>query len=448
MTVNVGLRWEYNAPTTDKYNHLATFDPTFPTSTPLPDLRISTTQTPNIYNSSKKEFSPRIGLAYTPFGPKTVFRGGYGLFWDVKLLNVILNSALTAPFLTGYSFSQSTNGQPNISLANPYGGTSGGPAIPSASWVENPFRDGYVQQWNFNMEHQLASSMGLRVGYVGSKGTHLDRAYDVNEPAPTASFTQALRKYPSYSSISVRSPSASSIYHALQASVEKRFSHGLSFLSGYTWSKSIDDASLWNGSVVDPTNFHLERGLSTFDTRHRFVTSYTYDLPYGEGRQFGAAAPKVVNLLLGGWQTNGIVTVQSGNPLDPSTGLQLSGTQTGTRPDVSCNPNNFSHDPAEWFNVSCFSDSFIGRYGTAGRNIIIGPPTRSWDFALLKRFGLGKETRYLQFRAELFNVLNHPNFDNPNVTETSSTFGKITSAGVQDTRASSRQIQFALRMVF
>jgi hypothetical protein len=448
LTLNVGLRWEYNAPTTDKYNHLATFDPTFPNSTPLPDLRISTPQTPNIYNASKKEFSPRFGLAWTPFGPKTVIRSGYGLYWDVKLLNVILNSALTAPFLTGYTFSQSTNGVPNISLANPYGGTSGGPAIPGASWVENPFRDGYVQQWNFNVQHQLTESMGMTVGYIGSKGTHLDRAYDVNEPAPTASFTQALRKYPSYSSINVRSASASSVYHALQVSLEKRFSHGLSFLSAYTWSKSIDDSSLWNGSVVAVTNFRLERGLSTFDARHRFVTSYTYDLPYGHGQQFGSSSSALLNTVLGGWQTNGIVSIQSGNPLDPSTGLQLSGTQTGTRPDVTCNPNNFSHDPAQWFNTSCFADNFIGRYGTAGRNIIIGPPTHSFDVALLKKFPLGKEERYLQFRSEFFNVFNHPNFDNPNVVETSSTFGKITSAGVQDPRASSRQIQFALRLVF
>jgi hypothetical protein len=371
-----------------------------------------------------------------------VIRTGYGLYWDVKLLNVILNSALTAPFLTGYSFSQSTNGIPNISLANPYGGTSGGPAIPGASWVENPFRDGYVQQWNVNIQHQLTESMGVTVSYVGSKGTHLDRAYDTNEPAPTPSFTQALRQYPSYSSINVRSASASSVYHALQLSVEKRFSHGLSFLSSYTRSKSIDDSSLWNGSVVAVTNFRLERGLSTFDARNRFVSSYTYDLPY---RTAGSA---LLNTMFGGWQTNGIVTIQSGNPLDPSTGLQLSGTQTGTRPDVTCNPNDFSHDPAAWFNVSCFSSGFIGRYGTAGRNIIIGAPTHSFDVALLKKFPLGREERYLQFRSEFFNIFNHPNFDNPNVTQTSSTFGKITSAGVQDARASSRQIQFALRLVF
>ena len=169
LTLNLGIRWEYNAPTTDKYDHLATFDPNFPNSTPLPYLRISTPQAPNIYNSSKKEFAPRVGFAWTPSGAKTVIRGGYGVFWDIKILNVILNSNLTAPFLTGYSFSQSTNGLPNINLANPYGGTLT-PAIPGASWVENPFRDGYVQQWNFNVQHQVTSSMGLTAGYVGSKG--------------------------------------------------------------------------------------------------------------------------------------------------------------------------------------------------------------------------------------------------------------------------------------
>ncbi|HXB74034.1 MAG TPA: TonB-dependent receptor [Candidatus Acidoferrales bacterium] len=447
LTLNLGLRWEYNAPAIDKYNHLATFDPNFPNSTPLPYLRISTPQTQNIYNSSKKEFSPRAGFAYTPFGPKTVIRGGYGIFWDIKILNVILNSNLTAPFLTGFSFNQSTNGVPNFNLANPYGGT-GTPAIPSASWVENPFRDGYVQQWGANIQRQVTSSMGLTVGYVGSKGTHLDRAYDYNEPAPTASFTQALRKYPVYASINVRSPGASSVYHSLQLSFEKRFSKGLSFLSAYTFSKSIDDGSLWNGSAVAVTNFHLERGLSTFDTRHRWITSYTYDLPYGQGRPFGSSSSGVVNALLGGWQTNGILSMQSGNPLDPSTGLQLSGTQTGTRPDVTCNANDFPHDPAKWFNTACFNNNFIGRYGTAGRDIIIGPPTHALDFAMLKKFGLGKEERYLQFRSEIFNIFNHPNFDNPSVTVSSSTFGKITSAGVQDARASSRQIQFALRLVF
>jgi hypothetical protein len=300
LTLNLGLRWEYNAPTVDKYNHLATFDPNFPNSTPLPYLRISTSDAQNIYNSSKKEFSPRVGFAYTPFGSKTVIRGGYGFFWDIKILNVILNSNLTAPFLTAFSFNQSTNGTPNINLANPYGGT-GTPAIPSASWVENPFRDGYVQQWSFNVQRELTSTLGLTVGYVGSKGTHLDRAYDYNEPTPTASFTQSLRKYPLYASINVRSPGASSVYHSFQLSFEKRFSKGLSFLSAYTFSKSIDDGSLWNGSAVAVTNFRLERGLSTFDTRHRWISSYTYDLTYGHRRNLGGSSATQLNAILGGW---------------------------------------------------------------------------------------------------------------------------------------------------
>lgn len=241
--------------------------------------------------------------------------------------------------------------------------------MPSASWVEQPFRDGYVQQFNFNIQRQLTQSMSAT---VGSKGTHLHRAYDANAPAPTASFTQLLRRYPTYAGINVRSASASSNYNVLQARLEKRFANGLSFLSPYTWSKSIDDASLWNGSAVAVTNFNLERGLSTFDTRHRFVASYTYNLPYGHGRQFGGGSSGLVNTLLGGRQTNSIVSIQTGNPLDPTTGLQLSGTQTGTRPDVTCNPNATDHDPARWFNTSCFSSNFSGRYGTSGRNIIIG----------------------------------------------------------------------------
>ena len=446
LTLNMGLRWEYNNPTTDKYNHLGTFDPTQPNSAPLPFLRFSTPQTPNLYDSSKKEFSPRFGFAYTPFGPKTVFRGGYGVFWDIKILNIILTAALNAPFLTTYNFLQSTTGKPTIDLASPFNGT-GTPAIPGAAWIESPFRDGYLQQWNFNVQREITPSLGVTVGYVGSKGTHLDMNYDANEVV-TASFSQSVRRYPQFAALTVRSAGASSTYHAFQISFEKRFTKGLSFLSAYTFSKAIDDSSSWNAAVVDPTDFRLERGFSTFDTHNRWITSYTYDLPYGHGRTYGASISKVANLLLGGWQTNGILTIQSGNPLDPLTGLQLSGTQTNTRPDVSCNPNSFDHDPARWFNTACFSASFAGRYGTAGRDIIIGPGTKDFDAALLKKFALGKEERYLQFRTEFFNVFNHPNFDNPTVTTTSATFGKIISAGVQDARASSRQIQFALRLAF
>jgi len=443
LTLNLGIRWEYNTPVIDKYNHLATFDPTVPG-----DIRTASAQNPDLYTAPKTQFAPRFGFAYTPF-EKTVIRGGYGIFWDEKLLNIHLTPALSPPFVVPLTFNPSTNGIPNINIGNPYGGSVAS-SFPSSTWLESPFKNGYIQQWSFNIQRQLPTDMGLTLGYVGSKGTHLDREYNINLPEPSPLFSQANRPYPTFAGITVDSASASSIYHAFQVSVEKKLSKGLQFLAYYTYSKAIDDDSSWNATVVDPFNFHLERGLSTFDTRNRFVVSYVYDIPVGKGRAALSNMNKAGQFLLGGWQTNGIFTVQSGNPLDPTVGLSsLTGTNSGTRPDIvaGCNPNNFAHNPADWFNTACFSDNFLGRFGDAGRDVIIGPGTVDFDASLLKSFFF-KETRYVQFRGEFFNILNHPNFDNPNVTETSSSFGKITSAGVQDPRGTSRQIQFALRLVF
>ena len=445
LTLNLGIRWEYNTPVIDKYNHLATFDPTVPG-----DIRTASAQNPQIYSAPKDQFAPRIGFAYTPFGNKTVFRGGYGVYWDEKLLNIHLTPALSPPFVVPLSFNPSSNGVPNISISNPYGGSAAS-SFPSSTWIENPFRNGYIQQWSFNVQRQLPSSMALTVGYVGSKGTRLDREYNANLPQPSPLFNQANRPYPTFAGITVDSASASSIYHAFEVSVEKRLTRGLSFRTAYTFSKAIDDDSAWNATVVDPFNFHTERGLSTFDARNRFVTSYIYNLPVGSGRPLLSHMGKAGEFFLGGWQTNGIFTIQSGNPLDPTVGLSnLTGTNTGTRPDVvsGCNPNNFPHDPADWFNAACFTHNFLGRFGDAGRDILIGPGTTNLDVSLLKNFPLFHEGRYVQFRGEFFNVLNHPNFDNPNVTEVSSSFGRVTSAGIQDPYLSSRQIQFALRLVF
>ena len=444
LTLNLGIRWEYNTPVVDKYNHLATFDPTVPG-----DIRVATAQKPDLYTAPKDQFAPRFGFAYTPFGDKTVIRGGYGVFWDEKLLNIHLTPALSPPFVVPLTFNPSTNGVPNISIFNPYGGTVAS-SFPSSTWLESPFKNGYIQQWSFNIQRQLPGDMGLTVGYVGSKGTHLDREYNINLPEPSPLFSQANRPYPAFAGITVDSASATSNYNALQVSLEKKYRKGLSYLIAYTYSKSIDNDSAWSAAVVDPFNFQTERGLSTFDTRNRFVASYVYDIPVGKGRAALSNMNKAGEFLLGGWQTNGILQIQSGNPLDPTVGLSsLTGTNSGTRPDVvaGCNPNNFPHDPSDWFNTACFTDNFLGRFGNSGRDVIIGPDTKDFTASLLKNF-VFKESRYVQFRGEFFNVLNHPNFDNPNVTEVSSSFGRITSAGVQDPRLTSRQIQFALRLVF
>jgi hypothetical protein len=450
LTLNLGLRWEYNSPVIDKYNHLGTFDPTAPN-----DLRVSTPQQQNLYDVSKRQFAPRFGFAYSPWGEKTVIRGGYGIFWDDKLLNIHLTPALSPPFLVPLAFQPSTNGLANINLANPFAGQPGVGAPPASTWLENPFLNGYVQQWTFNIQRQLPGAMGFSAGYVGSKGTHLDHQYNANLPLPSAVFLQANRPYPAFGNITVDSASAVSSYNALQTSLEKRFSKGLSFLIGYTYSKSIDDGSAWNAGALNVFNFRAERGLSTFDTRNRFVASYTYDIPVGKGRTFGSSMSGVANAILGGWQTNGILTVQSGNPVDilinGNSPTPQPGTNSASRPDLvaGCDPNNGKKDPnAGWFNTGCFTSAFNGRFGNLGRNVVIGPGTVDFDTALLKRFPLGAETRYVQFRAEFFNLFNHPNFDNPVATEVSPSFGQIQSAGTTDTRLSSRQIQFALRLVF
>lgn len=437
LTLNVGLRWEYNSPGIDKYNHLSTFDPAVPGN-----LRLATPQRQNVYGAEKSQFAPRIGFAYTPFGPKTVFRAGYGIFWDVQVLNTTHAVNATVPFLTQLNFQQSTNGLPNIALASPWSGSGVSP-LPSAFYIADPYRNGYVQQWNVNIQRELSSTLGLTIGYVGAKGTHLQMTYDFNAPKPNPAFTQSLRPYPQFSSITRIFPSADSNYNSLQVGVEKKFSKGLAFTSAYTFGKSIDDSSVYTSSAIAVTDFRLERGLSAFDTRHRWVSSYIWEVPYGHGRTYGKAIPPALNLLLGGWQSNAIVTFQSGIPVDPIVGLQLSGTQTGTRPDATCNPNDFDHRVEKWFNTACFSNAFTGRYGTAGRNIIIGPGVANVDFAMFKKFSLGKEDRYVQFRAEAFNILNHPNLNNPTAVSTSASFGRITSAS-----ANARQIQFALRVTF
>ena len=437
LTLNLGLRYEYDSPAIDKYNHLSNFDPALPGG-----LLLATPQKQNIYGVKKDQFAPRIGFAYTPFGPKTVFRGGFGYFWDVEVLNMTAAINGSAPFVTQETFQQSTTGVPNIALASPWSGVGTAPT-PGAYLVENPYHNPYIMQWNFNIQQQLSSSLGLTVGYVGSKGTDLMMTYDDNAPPVTAAYTQSLRPYPQFGTVTTYSPGANSNYNSLQISFEKRFAKGLSFMSSYTFSKSIDDSSSFSSTAVDVHDFALERGLSSFDTRQRWVSNYIWYIPYGHGQPYGANASTFADLVLGGWQMNGIFTLQTGIPIDPSVGLQLSGTQTGTRPDVSCNPNNFAHTVNEWFNTACFSDNFVGRYGTSGRDVIIGPGVANLDYAMLKKFGLGKEQRYLQFRAEIFNIFNHPDFDNPNATFTSATFGKITSA-----TANARQIQLALRLAF
>ncbi|HVZ18438.1 MAG TPA: hypothetical protein VG897_15060, partial [Terriglobales bacterium] len=263
-----------------------------------------------------------------------------------------------------------------------------------------------------------------------------------------------------YSSTGLIAGIANSSYNALEMSLRKRFSHGLSFLVSYTWSKAIDDASSFNmtGSAAKPVagendlaqnpfNLGAERGLSLFDARHRFVASYEWDLPLWR-------SPKTwYQHILGAWQLNGIATLMSGTPFTvfDSTDVAAQGSApeisgfSSQRPNLVGDPNSGPHEVDNWFNAAAFQKldptANAGQFGTAGRNIVIGPGYADWDFGAAKNFRL-TESKQLQFRAELFNFLNHTNFRLPDSDISSPTFNHILAAQPP------RLVQFALKFMY
>jgi hypothetical protein len=248
---------------------------------------------------------------------------------------------------------------------------------------------------------------------------------------------------------------AKSSYNSFQARFEQRLEFGLSLLASYTCAKSIDNASSFFSSAGDPNfpqdslNVEAERGRSNFDIKHRFSVSYAYELPVGRGRALLSDSGWLTSLL-SGWQTLGIVTLQTGRPFtvallpeidNSNTGRSSLGFGANDRPNLVGNPQAGSRTPDQWFNTNAFAFPSFGSFGTAGRNILEGPGYQNVNASLLKNTSL-TETWTLQFRAEFFNLFNHPNFDLPDNFLGSPTFGRIGSA------LSPRHVQFGLKLLF
>jgi len=352
-------------------------------------------------------------------------------------------SNLPNQFRQTFNASQTT---PNITLTNPFPESLAQASLTPNS-IDQNLRTAYVQQWNLGIERELHPDLVLELGYIGSKGSKLRRNSNPNQAVLGAGTVNSRRPFPALGNIALLDSSASSIYHSMQLRLEKRFGSGLSFLSSYTWGKSIDDDSGTSGGgsargAQDSYNLKDERGLSTFDSRHRLTFSYVYQLPVGAGRHFGANWPALPRYVAGGWELSGIVTLMSGRPFTPV--ISRDNSLTGNildRPDLVGTAELDRKDPALWFNTSAFVIPPAGRFGNAGRNILTGPGTNTVDFSLLRNHRF-KEAHNVQFRAELFNVFNHPNFALPNRTADSAQFGKIFGAGP------ARLIQFGLRYMF
>lgn len=437
LSLTLGVRYEYSSPFTDAAGKLLNLDYS---ALPQPPalVHVSRSYDPNLH-----DFAPRAGLAWRLRGD-TVFRAGYGIYFNPEMaiesydlvLNGLRNELNTADAL----------GRPVLTTRNGFP-TSDSTGFPSYFGVDPHPPTPYVQQWNAGFERELPGGIVAEAAYVGSKGTHLGRFRRFNTALETETGAnldprpgdlQSLRTFPSLGALFQFEHIANSSYHSLQFKAEKRFRKSLSFLASFVWAKSIDDSSavipsLFDaGGAQDERNLRLERALSAFNVGRRVSAGFLYNLPGGALR---------------GFELSGVVTVQDGTPLDP---LYLSSDTanagTFTRPDIvpgqSISLPASQRTPDHWFNTAAFTAPAPFHFGNAGRNVIPGPGNEVVDLALHKRFAV-TERIGLEFRAEGFNVLNHPNFGFPDpYPDQGPFFGKILITGQP------RRVQFAARIEF
>ena len=451
FTVNLGLRYAWNSTPSEATGNFTQFDPT--TGTLIPASKP--------YHTNNKNFQPRVGFAWDPFRDgKTSVRAAYAIMTQDPTTNIVTGLSGNPPFAIPISVSSGviTVENPGATLA----GTSLGPAA-----INPNFNDMYAQDWNLTIDRQLTSSMGLSVAYVGLKGTHLQLTQNINQPLVANGVYGATRPFPTLPASSAILPAQCTVphpactfgtinqvnsggnsnYNALWVTVNKHFSHGLQFLSSYTYSKSLDYNSLSTGETYILQNAYNPRGdygPSEFDVRHRFVLSGFYQLPFHGNR------------LVGGWEVGTVFQAQSGNPLNPTTSITTPISLT-VRPDVT-GPIKVTGDPFDWFGpIATFAAEFkspcvagVCHPGNLSRDAVTGPGFVNTDFSVIKNTKVTEKVN-VQFRGEMFDVFNHPNFGNPGLTfsPTSTTFGKITSTRFPTGDfGSARQIQFALKVQF
>jgi Carboxypeptidase regulatory-like domain/TonB dependent receptor len=492
LTLNFGVRYELPFPYTEIKNRQTLWIPgrqsTVVPSAPNGLLYPGDKGVPaGLIPTFKKGFAPRVGVAWDPTGSaKWLVTSAYGIFYEPYYTGQggPLQSPISAPpFLQTPqvslpNFADPFNGKPPIDgeFSKPLTNLTLAPNLPLP----------YVQDWDLNIQRSFGSDLLFEIGYVGTKGTKLPRFIEGNPaiyipgvdadggPISTSDNADRRRKFSgctldqttvcNFSSTGLITGIANSSYNALEASLKKRFSHGISFLASYTYSKSIDDSSTFNLSgsaskplagendlAQNPFDVNAERGRSLFDARHRFVLSYQWSLPWW--RQ-----PKGwYQQVLGNWQVNGIVTAMTGTPFTVFDGNDFS--VQGSAPEVTGffsnrpnvvagqNPNAGPKTSGEWLNPNAFQritqdpTSPVQQFGSAGRNIAQGPGYADWDFSLFKNIRVAESTE-VQFRAEFFNLLNHTNFRIPDPDMNSQTFNQILEAQPP------RLIQFALKLTF
>jgi hypothetical protein len=504
LTLNFGLRWELHPPLKDTQYNTADFLPTWTGTVngqtvhgavvvpntkglgwTLPAFAASISPTPiltaaqagvpdKLRYTDMKDFGPRIGFAWRPFhNDKTVIRGGYGRFIESPLgFSLVSGWAVHSSSVPLYYQSFNSSGNAALTYPSPF------PSNLNASGAQSfyyafplKYHDPSVQQWNLTFERNLGYNTGLRLSYTGSHGTNLETMQDLNQiPANTAGYSVASANvpYPLWSVLQSVMNGAVSNYHSLTAVVEKRFSNGLQFQSSYAFTRDLSDEGGGN-----PTNFvgaggnwvsdrfhpMLDYGNVIYDRRHRFLTTYLYELPFGKGKKFLGGSNVFFDRVLSGWEAGGVVVIQSGPFLTPSqstsdpAGTNQVNTTGFSRPDVVPGvspyvPLQTTGNGLRYLNAAAFTipASNIGRFGNASVGSVIGPGTRAVSMSLIKTVKFAENGKF-QFGAEVANLFNHKNYEPPNMAADTAGFGTITALQTAE-GSGPRAVQLTARISF
>ena len=481
LTMNVGLRWEAQPPYLDKHDAIVNIDyvwdnshepifvragtgnllegnPKFPVGLPFKLVRDGRFGR-RAFKSDWNDFAPRLGIAYQ-MSSKTVLRGGAGIYYVRDISNAVFDIVRNIPFTIRQN-EVANSVTPNLTWQRPFTQT-GAPTFILANQFGEP--SSYVAQWSIGVQREITRNSSLEINYMGSAGIHLRRLQVYNSAPPGPGATNSRRPFTYLNgNIQTMNAPAHSSYNSLQARFQHRFSHGFTLLSSYAWGRTIDNGSgvrTTDGDALTPSNnynLRAERGLSAFQFKHRLTNSFLYELPVGKGKRYLGSASRAADMVLGGWQLGGIITLQSGFPASIFCGpgnWQNNDTTcyadaTGINPDLPSDQRG----PSRWFNLAAFAnrvgiannrpqDITAYRYGNAGRNVLIGPRIVGVDMSVAKNFMIGEKSR-VELRGEFFNLPNHPIFGNPGTSPGSTTYGVIGG-----TRIDPRDVQIALKFVF
>jgi hypothetical protein len=453
LTANIGLRWEYFGRPIERYDHMASFD----LSTGQQLFSGQNGVPRSLADQYYKNFAPRVGLAWRPRrSDRLTVRAAYGIFYTPEIVVSYRSDGFQDPYGRTYNLTvrppDPKNPVPLFTADDPLANANLVIANNRAG-IQRNFRDGQVQQWNLTTQYLITKDTLFEVAYHGSKSARLSSILNYNQTdpfPPQPPDFKLIFPYPQYGSVSILESRAAANYNALQARLERRFVNGFTFLASYTFEKTLTDLDSSGVGIAigaGPTgpqtikNIRANKGPTVFDRPHRLNVSTLYELPFLKKRT------DLLGKIAWGWQVGAISTFQNGAYLTPASyGVQF----VGSRPNLLGNPNLSHGDRSinRWFDVSKLANPLPGQLGNAGKGTVLGSGNNNWDVVISKFFRMTERQR-LEFRGELFNAFNHPQFDDPVIAPANNpTAGKITSASDFGFTQTERVIQFGLKFDF